>query len=40
VKAQKHEFANWRRYEKANKELGEPGRKEKRVVSMGNSITD
>lgn len=40
VKAQKHEFANWRRYEKANKELGEPGRKEKRVVLMGNSITD
>ena len=40
VKAQKHEFANWKRYEKANKELGEPGRKEKRVVLMGNSITD
>ena len=40
AQAQKHEFANWKRYEKANKELGEPGRREKRVVLMGNSITD
>mgnify|MGYP003293168220 CR=1 FL=1 len=29
--AQKHEFANWKRYEQANRELGEPSRKEKQV---------
>ncbi len=40
VKAQKHEFANWKRYEKANKELPTPIKGEKRVVLMGNSITD
>lgn len=40
VNAQKHEFANWQRYAKANKELGTPEKREKRVVLMGNSITD
>lgn len=40
VNAQKHEFANWNRYSKANKELGAPEKKDKRVVLMGNSITD
>ena len=38
--AQKHEFANWNRYANANKELGAPAKGEKRVVLMGNSITD
>ena len=38
--AQKHEFANWNRYAKANQELGAPAKGEKRVVLMGNSITD
>lgn len=40
VKAQKHDFAHWDRYEKENKALGVPGPKERRVVLMGNSITD
>lgn len=41
VNAQKHdEFANWKRYAKANTELGAPAKGEKRVVLMGNSITD
>ena len=38
--AQKHEFANWGRYAKQNAELGAPAKGEKRVVLMGNSITD
>ena len=40
IQAQKHEFGNWGRYAKANKELGAPAKGEKRVVLMGNSITD
>lgn len=40
TQAQKHEFGNWQRYAKANKELGAPAKGEKRVVLMGNSITD
>ncbi|MBO4840268.1 MAG: lipase [Bacteroidaceae bacterium] len=40
VNAQKHEFANWKRYAQANNELGAPAKGEKRVVLMGNSITD
>ena len=40
TQAQKHEFGNWKRYAKANKELGAPAKGEKRVVRMGNSITD
>jgi lysophospholipase L1-like esterase len=40
VNAQKHEFGNWKRYAQANRELGAPDKKEKRVVLMGNSITD
>ena len=40
IQAQKHEFANWKRYANANKELGAPAKGEKRVVLMGNSITD
>lgn len=41
VCAQKHdEFANWKRYADANKSLSTPAKGEKRVVLMGNSITD
>jgi hypothetical protein len=40
TQAQKHDFANWKRYAGANKELGAPAKGEKRVVLMGNSITD
>lgn len=40
TQAQKHEFANWKRYSDKNKELGAPAKGEKRVVLMGNSITD
>ena len=40
TQAQKHEFANWKRYAEKNKELGAPAKGEKRVVLMGNSITD
>ena len=40
ISAQKHEFGNWKRYSKANSELGAPAKGEKRVVLMGNSITD
>ena len=40
TQAQKHEFANWKRYANANKELGASAKGEKRVVLMGNSITD
>ena len=40
VSAQKHEFGNWKRYAQANRELGAPDKKAKRVVLMGNSITD
>jgi lysophospholipase L1-like esterase len=40
VSAQKHDqFANFKRYEQANKELPAPTKKEKRVVFLGNSIT-
>ena len=39
--AQKHDqFANFKRYDKANKELPAPAKKEKRVVFLGNSITE
>lgn len=39
--AQKHdEWANYKRYAKANEELPAPAKKEKRVVFMGNSITE
>lgn len=41
VNAQKHDtWANYKRYAKANKELPAPAKKEKRVVFMGNSITE
>lgn len=40
IQAQKHEFAGWKRYANANRELGAPAKGEKRVVLMGNSITD
>lgn len=41
VNAQKHgNWANYKRYEKANKELPTPTKKEKRVVFIGNSITE
>ena len=40
-KKQTHDqFANFKRYEPANKELPAPAKKEKRVVFMGNSITE
>lgn len=38
--AQKHDFANWKRYAEKNAALGEPAKKERRVVLMGNSITE
>lgn len=38
--AQKHDFANWNRYAADNAKLGAPAKGEKRVVLMGNSITD
>lgn len=38
--AQNRDWANLRRYAKANKELPAPAKKEKRVVFMGNSITE
>ena len=39
--AQKHDqFANFKRYAKANEELPAPAKKEKRVVFLGNSITE
>ena len=41
IHAQKHDqFANFGRYGQANVELGAPDKKAKRVVLMGNSITD
>lgn len=42
VIAQKNhnEWANYKRYEKANNELPVPNKKEKRVVFLGNSITE
>ena len=40
VWAQRHDFANWKRYAAQNKELGAPAKGEKRVVLFGNSITD
>ena len=39
-KAQKHEFANYKRFAKANSELPKVTKKDKRVVFMGNSITE
>ena len=39
--AQKHDqFANFKRYEQSNNELPAPAKKEKRVVFLGNSITE
>lgn len=38
--AQRHDFAQFDRYAKANAELPAPAKGEKRVVFMGNSITD
>lgn len=38
--AQNRDWANLKRYAKANKELPAPAKKEKRVVFMGNSITE
>lgn len=38
--AQNRDWANFKRYAKANKELPAPAKKEKRVVFMGNSITE
>ena len=38
--AQRHDFANYQRYAKENADLGLPKKGEKRVVFMGNSITE
>ena len=38
--AQRHDFANFQRYAKENAALGQPAKGEKRVVFMGNSITE
>lgn len=38
--AQKYTFANFQRYEQDNKKLGLPTKAEKRVVFLGNSITE
>lgn len=38
--AQSRDWANFKRYAKANKELSVPVKKENRVVFMGNSITE
>ena len=38
--AQRHDFANYQRYAKENALLGKPAKGEKRVVFMGNSITE
>lgn len=38
--AQNRDWANFKRYAEANKELPAPAKKEKRVVFMGNSITE
>ena len=38
--AQNRDWANFKRYAEANKELPAPGENEKRVVFMGNSITE
>lgn len=38
--AQKHEFANYKRFAKENTALPKPSKKDKRVVFMGNSITE
>ncbi len=38
--AQNRDWANFKRYAKANQELPVPAKKEKRVVFMGNSITE
>ena len=35
-----NDWANYKKYNKANKELSTPSKKEKRVVFMGNSITE
>lgn len=40
MSAQHQNFANYARYAKQNAELGKPGKKERRVVFMGNSITE
>lgn len=40
VTAQNYTFANFQRYEQANKKLGLPTKAEKRVVFLGNSITE
>ncbi|MGN0070192.1 MAG: SGNH/GDSL hydrolase family protein [Prevotella sp.] len=38
--AQRHDFANYQCYAKQNAELGKPAKGEKRVVFLGNSITE
>ena len=38
--AQRHDFADYKRYAEANAQLPQPAKNDKRVVFMGNSITD
>ena len=38
--AQSYTFANYQKYAEANKALGKPSKKDKRVVFLGNSITE
>lgn len=40
LQGQNREFANLKRYQNANHMLPDPGKEEKRIVFMGNSITD
>lgn len=40
MNAQNRDFGGLKRYAKENQELPQPGKKEKRVVFMGNSITE
>lgn len=40
TQAQRHDFANYQRYAQENARLGKPAKGEKRVVFLGNSITE
>ena len=40
MNAQRHDFADFKRYAESNARLPEPSKGDKRVVFMGNSITD
>lgn len=40
LRAQRHDFANYKRYHEANLQLPAPAKTDRRVVFLGNSITD